>query len=175
MGKIITDLTKTALDKEKKNFIRFCNFCSGLCVLLLEFMIVGLVTYGYGLIKCIVVCGTVEEMISNAANLVTCIGIGFSVRFGGMAFSALSKNETPFRYDVADKLKGASVPLIVCGGIVFMAEVAVVIMTEGFGFAADKFDFFGGLDVLLFGIALSALSYIFNYGCKLQQESDETL
>ena len=169
------DLNERALEKERRSFVRFCDVCGGFCGFLIVFMIAGFIAYGYEFIKGIVADGAIEDIISDAANIVACVGIGISVRFGAAVFGKLTKGGTPFTYDVADKIKGASVPLIVSGGIGFATEIAVVIMTEGFGFAADKFDFFGGLDILVFGLALSALSYIFSYGCKLQQESDETI
>lgn len=169
------DLNEKALEKERRSFVRFCNFCAGFCGFLIVFMVAGTMVYVYEFINAVATGSGIEATISTAANVVACVGIGISVGFGVTVFDRLRKCATPFRYDVADKIKGAAAPLTICGGIGFLIEVAVLIMTEGFGFAADKFDFFGGLDILVLGLALSAISYIFNYGCKLQQESDETL
>ncbi len=169
------DLNERALEKERAAFIHFCNLCGGFCGILLVFMMCGLIVYGYDLMVSAITGGAIEDVISSAANLVTCIGTGISAWFGMKVFSRLNKGGTPFRYDVADKIKGAAAPLTACGGIGFLIEVAVIVMTTWFGYSADKFDFFGGLDILVFGLVLNALSYIFNYGCKLQQESDETI
>lgn len=174
MAKTI-DLNERALEKERTGFVRFCKICAGFC----EFMVLDclflFIICGYKMIESIVVGGMMESVVSNAANLVACIGIGTAARFGMTVFSELRNGETPFRYDIGDKIKGASVPLVISGAIGLLIEVAVVIMIAVFGYSADKFDFIGGLDVLLFGLVLSALAYIFNYGCKLQQESDETI
>lgn len=169
------DLNERALEKERVSFIRFCKICEGFCGFFIAFMICGIIVYGYELIVASLTGGGTEGIICSAANIVACIGIGIAARFGGVVFSRLGKCETPFRYDVADKIKGAAAPLTVCGAIGTLIEIAVVIMTTWFGYSADKFDFFGGLDILIFGLVLNALSYVMSYGCRLQQESDETI
>lgn len=92
-------------------------------------------------------------------------------------FKEIETGETPFRYSIADKMKGLS-DAVLAGSIVFAAPGIVSIFiytfteTEGSQTNASAVIMLGGL---FLGVLFRALSYIFGYGCKLQQESDETL
>ena len=67
----------------------------------------------------------------------------------------------------ASKIKAAGMALIGTG---FLAIVAAVM--EGF-FKETTIRI--ELDFFIWGAVILAIAYIFNYGCKLQQESDETI
>lgn len=92
-------------------------------------------------------------------------------------FKEIENGETPFRYSIADKLKGLS-DAILGGSIVFGAPYLITMLvyafteTEGSQTNASAVIMLGGL---FLGVLFKALSYIFGYGCRLQQESDETL
>ena len=92
-------------------------------------------------------------------------------------FKEIETGTTPFRYSIADKLKGLSDAILV-GSVIFAAPgiistfVCAFKETEVSQTNAYAVIMLGGL---FLGALFRALSYIFNYGCKLQQESDETL
>lgn len=92
-------------------------------------------------------------------------------------FKEIETGTTPFRYSIADKLKGLSDAILV-GSVIFAAPgiistfVCAFTETEASQTNAYAVIMLGGL---FLGALFRALSYIFNFGCKLQQESDETL
>ena len=92
-------------------------------------------------------------------------------------FKEIETGTTPFRYSIADKLKGLSDAILV-GSVIFAAPVIISTFvcafteTEASQTNAYAVIMLGGL---FLGALFRALSYIFNFGCKLQQESDETL
>ena len=99
------------------------------------------------------------------------------VKFVTGLFKEIENGETPFRYSIADKLKGLS-DAILWGSLVFAAPYFFSALfytfteTEGSVTNAYAIIVLGGL---FLGALFRSLSYIFGYGCKLQQESDETL
>ena len=93
-------------------------------------------------------------------------------------FDIFKSGESPFRYDVADKMKGAATAIIAANlinfaiGLIYLAVGGFMKLSNDEVFEmAIKFD----LGSLILGILIYAFSYVFNYGAKLQQESDETL
>ncbi|MBR5090238.1 MAG: DUF2975 domain-containing protein [Ruminiclostridium sp.] len=100
-----------------------------------------------------------------------------AVRSATGLFKEIENGETPFRYSVADKLKGLS-DTILWGSVVFAvpgfvsAFIYAFTETEGSQTFSHAIFMLGGL---FLGALFRALSYIFSYGCRLQQESDETL
>ena len=92
-------------------------------------------------------------------------------------FKEIETGDTPFRYSIADKLKGLS-NAILGGSIIFAAPYLVSYLVNAFTETGEPQTnacaviMLGGL---FLGVLFKALSYIFSYGCKLQQESDETL
>ena len=93
-------------------------------------------------------------------------------------FDIFKSGESPFRYDVADKMKGAATAIISANLINF--AIGLVYFAVG-GFMKlsndESFEIVINFDLgsLILGILIYAFSYVFNYGAKLQQESDETL
>jgi hypothetical protein len=112
-------------------------------------------------------------MLGCATLLCVCFGIGLN--FIASVFRNMRLGETPFRYDVADKMKGAGMAFVVASGLAFMFNVTLMILNGAgvleFADAPSYPDFFS----FVLGVFLLALAYVFNYGCKLQQESDETI
>lgn len=93
-------------------------------------------------------------------------------------FNIFKSGESPFRYDVADKMKGAATAIIAANlinfaiNLIYFAAVGFMKLNNDEAFEmAINFD----LGNFILGILIYAFSYVFNYGAKLQQESDETL
>lgn len=90
-------------------------------------------------------------------------------------FGKLRKAETPFSYDIADKMKGLGFTLGgggIVGGVVFIIFQLFIddLSDEWFGFTL-----IAGFVLMVVGLIFTAFALIFEHGCKLQQESDETL
>ena len=97
-------------------------------------------------------------------------------------FRRLRAAETPFCYDIADKIKGAGFLAILIGvaSLVYRAIVEMLakngvirhfVKSDGYADLGYPFIY----SVIILGVVLMIIAYVFNYGCKLQQESDETL
>lgn len=105
------------------------------------------------------------------------IALIVTVNFVIKLFKEIETGETPFRYSVADKLKGMS-DAILAGSVVLGAPGLIItivnVFTNAEGSSTTSFTMImlGGL---FLGALFKALSYIFAFGCRLQQESDETL
>lgn len=90
-------------------------------------------------------------------------------------FGRLRKAETPFMYDIADKMKGLGY-VLGSGGIIGGAAFNVFklfiddLSDEWFGFSL-----IAGFVLMVVGLIFTAFAFIFEHGCRLQQESDETL
>jgi hypothetical protein len=94
------------------------------------------------------------------------------------------KDGRPFEREVAVNLKKMAVAILFAGGIwqamyVIMEKILISIlpMEQMFGdiVVSWKYDSTVDYSFVLLAAILLFLSYIFNYGCALQQESDETL
>ena len=136
---------------------------------------------------------TVRDIIPSVSAEGADISVMFWVKMGALPFQAaaaivvsnfviklfkeIENGDTPFRYSVADKMKGLS-DAVMASGIIFALPQFVNQILSIFTDIPDKTSNSAGvivLGALFLGLVFKALSYIFNYGCKLQQESDETL
>ena len=95
-------------------------------------------------------------------------------------FRRLRTAETPFCYDIADKIKGTGFLAILLGIISLVYRVVVELISKNGGnfVKSDGYMDLGYpfiYSVLILGVVLMIIAYVFNYGCKLQQEADETL
>ncbi len=166
------DITERTLEKEKKSFTESCSFWAKACKALMVIMaIVG----GYSVLIDLFVLKpeTILTAITNGIYVITnCIGLNF----GSKIFKSLKTGETPFRYDIADKIKGAGQIMVGGGALCFFMEILVTIL-DSFKIigAYEMLNMTDGGSALIAGGALLMIAYIFNYGCKLQQESDETI
>ena len=103
------------------------------------------------------------------------IPLGFAAKI----FDKFRKGQTPFQYDVADKIKGAAISLLVLSAVtqilcwIYYALISNNVFTAQLDYININCDI--DLNVFIFGILIYAFSYVFSYGAKLQQESDETL
>ena len=90
-------------------------------------------------------------------------------------FGRLKRSDTPFKYDIADKMKGLG--YLLCGGgivgaLLFLISNLLIDKLENNWFL-DATAF--GFVFMVVGLIFIAFALIFETGCKLQQESDETL
>ncbi|MBO5343480.1 MAG: hypothetical protein J6A57_03445 [Ruminococcus sp.] len=181
------DVNAVTLEKEKNNFIKaskatyyFIEICRGIFaafLILISIMIIGnflgfffkLFDFGNNSQR------IVEMFVGGIYLLSYFIPLGFAAKI----FDKFRKGQTPFQYDVADKIKGAAISMIVLNVVsqilgwvyaalinnnVFTGEMEIITVT-------NEID----IDTILYGILIYAFSYVFSYGAKLQQESDETL
>lgn len=87
--------------------------------------------------------------------------------FAGFLFKAFQSCESPFEQNVIKKMKNLAYSLI---------PWAVLSSVSGDFFAGRfRFGFSIDLKIVMAVLIILALSYIFQYGAVLQQESDETL
>lgn len=173
------DINERTLEKEKKNFIEFCKAAEGVLSVFLAIMIIGAIALVIVMIMDNVMKNapvpsdseytTAEGIFNGVVGLGMLIGYSIAVNFGVKVFKKLKDGETPFRYEIADKIKAAGMTLFVTG---FFAIAAGIM--EGF-FAFEDTSVRIDLDIFIWGALIIAIAYIFNYGCKLQQESDETI
>lgn len=178
------DINERTLDKEKKSFISFCKAAEGVLSAFLAFMIVAAIALFILLIMSNVMKDgilnetlrsdytTPEGIFQSVYMLIGCLGLAVAFNFGRNTFKKLKDGETPFRYEIADKIKGAAMAVFVTATIDFIAEIIMGILEVNGIWEINvniTFDYF------IWSAILFAIAYIFNYGCKLQQESDETI
>ena len=185
MEKTVNVIERT-LEKEKKHFITVCKIGQVCSVLFLALCIVGALAAGFMSVMYMlgiaidseIATQIMTEEIYCMINLVLiAVGLSVACSFAVKIFKGLKTGETPFRYDIADKIKGAGVVLIITGlfGSVTELIYRALVGSEVF-LGVDEIGIISGCeDTAIFGVVLIALAYIFNYGCKLQQEADETL
>ena len=182
-----TDIMERTLAQEKGRYEKFCKimhiFSTLMCVL-----------FAAAAVFCLIV--PIVQAIQYRNNggkadipsvLVSVIQV-FLV-LGGIAllwnaarhiFRRLRTAETPFCYDIADKIKGAGFLAILLGiiSLVYRTVVELISKNGGNFVKSDGYMDLGYpfiYSVLILGVVLMIIAYVFNYGCKLQQESDETL
>lgn len=83
----------------------------------------------------------------------------------------LKDGETPFRVEVANYINKAGSALLYGGFIGYICNPFLIEGAENFSMAL----FIGYSANILVGTTLTLIAYAFKYGCKLQQESDETI
>lgn len=114
-------------------------------------------------------------IISNISNIICCIGICIALKFSAAIFGRLKDGETPFRYDIGDKIRAAGITLAATGAVAFVIKFTCDLLNS-INVITDNVPVeLNDSSLCLMGALICIFSYIFNYGCKLQQESDETL
>ena len=172
------DINERTLEKEKKSFISFCKIAEALLGVALVFTIIGAIAVFVLMLASNIDSlsegfqgdyTTPENIFNSIFIILACIGMSISLNFGVKVFKTLKDGETPFRYEIADKIKAAGMALIGTG----VLEIVAGIMKGFFAFedTVVKIE----LDFFIWGAVILAIAYIFNYGSKLQQESDETI
>ena len=165
-------LNEKTLEQEKESFKLICKVFEVACIVLLitfaviaALVVVLLAVNGAALNDVIV-------LLLNSAVLL--LGMSDAVNFGRAIFRSLKSGETPFRYDIADKVKGAALALIGSGVLGILVQSLSHIFSEAFADICHYY-FLVAVGGCFTGILLGMVSYIMSYGCKLQQESDETI
>jgi len=171
MAKTI-DLNERALEQEKKQYNSLCRilkFFSAYCLICPPCIVA------------IIICRLLVEkpfdgMYMVAAHeMIMCLTTFLVFNHLFRLFKKLGKSETPFRYDIGDTIKSLGITLFSGSAI---ALVFRVIIGNVYPEVSDPFYNISmncEVPMLIFGIFLGVFAYIFNYGCKLQQESDETI
>lgn len=107
------------------------------------------------------------EIVENAA-IISIVAISCTILFGAL------KNDTPFMPSVGKKLRIISIIYITALVIMFVIRI----IAENIAASAPSMEYTGmfinGYN-LMFVSLLILLSFIFDRGCKLQKESDETI
>ncbi len=166
------DVNERTFEEEKKDFTLMCKVFETICIIVLViFALVALIVTGI-----IIVMGAKmnDVMVLSANSAVLLFGMVSALNFGRAIFKALKSGETPFRYDIADKVRGASLALLICSFASILVQSISHIFSET---SADicHYYFFMAIGGCVVGVLLGIMSYVMNYGCKLQQESDETV
>lgn len=135
-----------------------------------------------------------HDMQVHTTKMQLYIGIGMlgnAVRSGMLAYACgLMRNMLvpikegrPFELVVSANLKAMAWTVLICGGVWQAMNIAAQLMlintvpiwTLLANGVQREYIFMIDLNFVLLAAILLFLSYIFNYGCALQQESDETL
>ncbi|MBR5959392.1 MAG: hypothetical protein IKZ98_00215 [Clostridia bacterium] len=184
-----TDVLERTLAQEKTRYDKFCRMMHVLSTLLC-------ILFTAGAFFCLIVSTVQFIQYSNQGGETNIIsftvpvlylflvlgGIGLLWNSARHIFRRLRSAETPFCYDIADKIKGAGFLAMLLGVIwgIYrtMAELLIkngriTLIWEPEGFRELGYTFI--FSVIILGMVLMMTAYVFNYGCKLQQESDETL
>ena len=166
------DVNERTFEEEKKAFALVCKVFEVLCVVILAVFAVS--ALAVTIIIAVKGADTRDVLVLSVNSAVLLFGIVSALNFGRAIFRALKSGESPFRYDITDKVKGASLALILSSLASILVQSASNLFSEKFSDICHYY-FFLTVGCLVVGLLLGVMSYVMNYGCKLQQESDETL
>ena len=175
------DINERTQKKETKEFISACQFFEIFSIIgLLAFVAAALFLLWEAIFNAERVSAAAETTVfsvitANICNIICCTGICIALKFSASIFGKLKDGETPFRYDIGDKIRAAGITLAATGAVVFVIKFtcnllySIDVITDNVPVGLND------SSLCLIGALLCIFSYVFNYGCKLQQESDETL
>ena len=172
LNRALKEYVEEELEDEKEEFTLVCKVFEALCSVMTAVFALAVVIIAAVIISMKAELKDIFIFIANSAVLL--FGIVSALNFGRAIFRKLKSGETPFRYDIADKVKGASLALLMCGILSIVTLAVSCSFSEAFSDICHYF-FFIAIGNIFTGLILGIISYIMNYGCKLQQESDETL
>ena len=177
-----TDVMERTLEKEKEQFDRFCKLmhivstvAGILCAAGAVFCLAGTIAQHVQYLKSGGSENTAAVVLEAVYLFLMLGGIALLLNFARNIFRRLRNAETPFCYDIADKIKGAGQAAwgIGCALLVY-GSIATLCLKGRLSLAQYGFGYIEA-GILIVGAVLAISAYVFNYGCKLQQESDETL
>ena len=171
MNKTI-DINEHTLETEKKEFATVCKVFEVMCTILL--VVVALIMLGVVGVIAVMGAELTDVLVLFVNSIILLFGMTSALNFGRAIFKSLKSGETPFRYDIADKVKGAALALLMCGLLSIIVQSISPIFSENFSDICHYY-FFIAVWNCFTGILLGIMSYVMNFGCKLQQESDETI
>lgn len=179
------DINERTLEQEKKGFISVCKIGEAISIIMLTLCLMGAIALPIIVIFSLVGLSDSADkytspigLLTSANAIVALITYIISSNFAVKVFNKLKDGESPFRYEIADKIKAAGITLVIGGCIFSLIDFITTLLVdfEVIAYSEAPLDLSGNLTIqLIFGVVLMALAYIFNYGCKLQQESDETV
>ena len=165
--------------QEKSRYEKFCRIMYGISTVMTIFFLLAAVF-------CLIVTIVQEIQYKNnggetdiLATVISALYVTLVLGGIGLLWNAARHI---FRRLIADKIKGAGFLAILVGVISCVYRLIVdVLLRNGVirtfvksdGYMDIGYPFIGFLGIL--GIVLIMVAYVFNYGCKLQQEADETL
>lgn len=180
------DVIERTLEKDKKSFIFVCRMGEVFSILILVMCIIGALAAGFMSVMYILGIAIdsefatphiAEEIYCMINGICIALGLAVTCNFSVKIFNSLKTGDTPFKYDIADKIKGAGITLIVTGLFGSLTEFIHTVLIDNRVFLGENtIGIISGCeDMIILSVILMSVAYIFNYGCKLQQESDETL
>ncbi len=109
------------------------------------------------------------EIIWDAALLIV-------FNFMRLIFGKLKKTDTPFSEGIDRKFKAIAYTLVIGGGVYFFTSLIVSgYISVSVPIEEMNISYTDGLYMLMIGTVIWGLAYVFERGCVLQRESDETL
>ncbi len=163
-----TKITNPA--KEKADYIMCCKIfeMASIIIMILLLFLAGMFTVGI-----ITDIKRISEPIYYWNTSYEIIGSLFSaiaLKYSADIFRNLKKGDTPFCKKISDKIKKAGIILVFGGVICFFIEIiGETVLHENINSELVSYH------ISIIGAGLCLLSYIFNYGIKLQQENDDTV
>ncbi len=109
------------------------------------------------------------EIIWDAALLIV-------FNYTRLIFGRLKKADTPFSEGVDQKFKAIAYTLVIGGGVYFFTSLIVSgFISMSVPLEEINISYTDGLYMLMIGAVIWGLAYVFERGCVLQREADETL
>lgn len=168
----LNDINERTLEQERNKLKQCCNIVKIEAVVLI---LVYICTTARQLINARNVGSASATIICTLVALVDVVlMIGVTSIIIGI-FHDIERSDSPFVYSIADKIKGLSNLVFAGAGLHFVIFMVNELKGIFGGYVINSVDGVMGVVGLLIGVVLMAISYIFAYGCKLQQEYDETL
>ena len=138
-----------------------------------------MITILFGIAEVLLIIGSAGMLLSGNPNagktifyLYFCTMIFIVTLNLGKLFKWLHDAETPFTVESAKNMKKVGQTLM-AGGFIGMILFPLMEMFTGLDIYEMPYTF--GITIIVVGMIFTAFALIFEYGCKLQQESDETL
>ncbi len=93
-----------------------------------------------------------------------------------LIFGKLKKTDTPFSEGIDRKFKAIAYTLVIGGGVYFFTSLIVSgFISMSVPLEEINISYTDGLYMLMIGAVIWGLAYVFERGCVLQREADETL